>query len=90
MLGKKTGGRKKGSRNKRLVAEERAIAAGGELPLDYMLRIMRDPDTEPPRRDDMAKAAAKFVHPALATTDASVQHTGRVKIEVGWKRSFKP
>ena len=87
--GKRPGaGRKKGSPNKRTAARKAEIAAGGEMPLDYMLRIMRDPDTEPPRRDDMAKAAAKFIHPALATTDASIQHKGKVKIEVGWRRSF--
>jgi len=35
------------------------------LPLDYMLRVMRDPATEPHRRDAMAKAAAPYVHPQL-------------------------
>jgi hypothetical protein len=43
-----------------LAAKAEAAAAGapGELPLDYMIRIMRDPTTEPHRRDAMAKAAA--------------------------------
>jgi hypothetical protein len=36
------------------------------MPLDYMMRIMRDPATEPQRRDAMAKAAAPYVHPTLA------------------------
>ena len=42
------------------------IAASGEMPLAYMMRIMRDPTTEPHRRDAMAKAAAPYVHPTLA------------------------
>lgn len=72
--GKKTGGRQKGSKNKATVAKERDLAAGGELPLDYMLRVMRDPSVDHARRDDMAKASAKFVHPALASVDSTVKH----------------
>ena len=30
------------------------------MPLDYMLRIVRDPDADPKRRDRMAKAAAQY------------------------------
>ena len=37
-------------------------AATGETPLQYMIRIMRDPQVEHPRRDEMAKAAAPYVH----------------------------
>jgi len=36
------------------------------MPLDYMIRVVRDPTTEPDRRDAMAKAAAPYIHPALA------------------------
>jgi hypothetical protein len=43
-----------------------AKALENDLPLDYMLRTMRDPTTEPHRRDAMAKAAAPYVHPTLA------------------------
>ena len=69
--GRKTGGRKRGSRNKRtslLAANAEAAAAGapGELPLDYMIRVMRDPTSDPHRRDAMAKAAAPYLHPQLA------------------------
>jgi hypothetical protein len=50
--GRKTGRRKKGSPNKKtsaLVARaEAAVAvAGGEEPVNYMLRIMNDPTVEP-------------------------------------------
>ena len=69
--GRKTGGRRKGTPNKRtsvLSAKTEAAVAGseGEMPLDYMIRVMRDPTTEPHRRDAMAKAAAPYVHPTLA------------------------
>ncbi|MDR7035261.1 hypothetical protein [Mesorhizobium sp. BE184] len=38
-----------------------------------MLKVMRNPKATDQRRDDMAKAAAPYVHPKLA----SMQHTGR-------------
>lgn len=31
-------------------------------PLDFMLKVMRDPDADPQRRDRMAMAAAPFIH----------------------------
>ena len=48
------------------------IAAQPETPLEYMLRIMRDEAGESKRRDEMAKAAAPYLHPRLS----SVEHTG--------------
>ena len=50
-----------------------AAVAGGETPLEYMLRIMRDPSQENARRDDMAKAAVGYVHSKLAAVDATLQ-----------------
>jgi hypothetical protein len=73
-LGKKTGGRKPGSRNKALVAREREIIASGELPLDYMLRVQRDPLVDHDRRDKMAIAAAPFVHPKLQSSENKHTH----------------
>lgn len=72
-LGRKTGGRKKGTPNKTPAAKREAILnSGAETPLDYMLRIMRDKDADTDRRDDMAKAAAPYLHAKLAT----IAHTG--------------
>ena len=52
-------GRKKGSVN-RATAEARATAAEtGELPLQYMLRIMRDPRASNTRRDEMARPLSR-------------------------------
>jgi hypothetical protein len=73
--GKRPGaGRPKGaaSRANEQVREE--AAATGELPLAYMLRIMRDPSQPVGRRDDMAKAAAPFCHSRLS----SVEHSGEI------------
>jgi hypothetical protein len=43
------------------------------MPLDYMIRVMRDPATEPHRRDAMAKAAAPYLHPQLASISTRVR-----------------
>ena len=68
-------GRKKGTPNKktleRMAREDaakllEAKALENDLPLDHMLRVMRDPTVEPHRRDAAAKAAAPYVHPTLA------------------------
>jgi hypothetical protein len=70
--GIKTGGRKKGSKNKRKAVAELMsdvvvqAAQSGETPLEYMLRVMRDPTQKDHRRDEMAKAAAPYVHARLA------------------------
>jgi len=63
-------GRARGSTNK-FSAEIRdaAVASGEGLPLQYMLRIMNDPQADPHRRDFMAKAAAAYVHPRLNSTE---------------------
>jgi len=67
-------GRPKGVPNK-LNAEIRGAAlAGGESPLDYMLRIMRDEKQEPERRDKMAVAAAPYLHSKMT----AVQHGGSI------------
>jgi hypothetical protein len=71
--GFKTGGRKKGSLNKVSSEMKAAIAASGETPLEYMLRVMRDPNSDAHRRDEMAKAAAPHIHPRLASIEQSVE-----------------
>ena len=65
-------GRRKGTPNKASAARQKRVAATGITPLDYMLSVMRDGKADAGRRDDMAKAAAPYVHPKLA----SMQHSG--------------
>ena len=73
--GKRAGaGRRKGSRNKATAARQAAISASGETPLDYMIRVMRDDSAPAERRDEMAKAAAPYIHPRLAAIEHSVEH----------------
>lgn len=67
--GIKTGGRQKGSPNKSTQERLQALLAGGETPLEYMLRVMRDQSADSERRDKMAVAAATYLHPKLATTE---------------------
>lgn len=72
--GKRDGaGRKAGVPNKATAAKRAEIEASGLTPLDYMLTIMRDSEANPVRRDEMAKAAAPYVHARLA----AVEHTGK-------------
>jgi hypothetical protein len=73
--GRKTGGRQKGTPNKKTAEMLAEIAAAGEMPLDYMLRVMRDPTADNDRRDNMARAAAPYCHPRLAQID----HSGEIK-----------
>jgi hypothetical protein len=61
-------GRKAGSPNRATQERQKRVAATGITPLDYMLEVMRDAKADASRRDDMAKAAAPYVHPRLATT----------------------
>lgn len=44
------------------------------MPLEYMLRVMRDETAEEKRRDQMAMGAAAYLHPRLQTTE----HKGEI------------
>jgi hypothetical protein len=63
-------GRPRGSLNKRTRTLLEAAEAGGEMPLDFLLRVMRNPHAQTARRLEAAKAAAPFLHPKLTTIDA--------------------
>src|SRR5262245_14027016 len=67
-------GRPKGAATRANEEVRQEAAATGELPLAYMLRIMRDPSQPVGRRDDMAKAAAPLCHSRLS----SVEHSGEI------------
>jgi len=67
--GKRPGaGRPKGAASRANEEVRQEVAATGELPLAYMLRIMRDPS------QPVAKAAAPFCHSRLS----SVEHSGEI------------
>lgn len=65
-------GRKPGSATKRTREIAERAASEGITPLEYMLQVMRDENQEQSVRLDAAKAAARFVHPALAAIEANV------------------
>jgi hypothetical protein len=76
--GKRPGaGRQKGAPNKATAERQAAIAASGEAPLDYMIRVMRDQSAPVERRDEMAKAAAPYVHPRLAAIEYAETISGK-------------
>ena len=82
--GKKTGGRQKGSLNKATKAIRAATVRAtnsGMMPLEYMLKIMRNPRVPAPRRDWAAEKAAPYIHPKLATLQSNVNLTGRLTLE---------
>ena len=73
--GKRPGaGRPRGAASRANDEVRQEAAATGELPLAYMLRIMRDPSQPVGRRDGMAKTAAPFCHSCLS----SVEHSGEI------------
>lgn len=86
--GKRAGsGRKAGSATKRTREIADRAAEDGITPLEYMLSVLRDPQAEVDRRDDMAKAAAPYMHARLA----AVEHGGKdgepIKLEIAWAPS---
>jgi uncharacterized protein YggE len=83
--GVKTGGRKKGSKNKAAIAQAAAVAASGLTPLDYLLSVTRDENQPHPVRVDAAKAAAPYVHPKLQPVDGK---TGSAEIQANVRVSF--
>jgi hypothetical protein len=75
-------GRKPNSPNKASAARQAQVAATGETPLEYMLRVMRDPTADEKRRDEMAVKAAPYVHPRLSSVDANVKGDLGLKVEI--------
>lgn len=97
--GKRPGsGRPPGAPNKASIEREKAIKASGLVPLDYMLSVMRDDQQSPERRDDMAKAAAPYVHPRLSSAEVKSETTvnyvarmpARVKGMDEWQNQYSP
>lgn len=80
--GLKTGGRKKGVPNKANAAKAAEIAATGETPMEYMIRVMRDRSVDHDRRDKMAIAAAPYVHPKLANIEHAGKDGGPVQVQI--------
>jgi len=70
--GERRGGRKRGTPNKRSIAQVEAAEAGGVMPLEYLLSILRDPTESADRRMHAAMAAAPYCHARLK----AIEHRG--------------
>jgi hypothetical protein len=68
-------GRKPGSLQKRhkVVVEDPT----GLMPVEWMLAVLRDPECEQSRRDQMAIQAAPYLHPRLAAASITTNGNGR-------------
>jgi hypothetical protein len=87
--GRKTGGGSRaGSPNKATAKREAEIAASGLTPLDYMLKVLRNPKKPHVERMKAAVAAAPYVHPRLASTQASL--SGALTLEQLILASYEP
>ena len=71
--GERRGGRKRGTPNKRSVAQLEAAVAGGLMPLEQLLKVMRDPSAPLERRMYCAIAAAPYCHAKLK----AIVHAGQ-------------
>lgn len=60
-----------------------------ESPLDYMLRVMRDPRQDDARRDAMAKAALPYVHARRSSIDGHVSNNEGGPISFTWQPTQK-
>lgn len=76
MGGKRPGaGRPPGAKNKKTQAVIDAAAEKGELPLEFMLRVMRDARKPWDDRMEMAKAAAPYIHAKLSSVEVNANVT---------------
>ena len=68
--GKRDGaGRKPGAVNKATQQSRKAISESGLTPLQYLLSVMRDENSEQSQRVDAAHKAAPYVHAKLSSVD---------------------
>jgi hypothetical protein len=85
-IGRKTGGRRPGSKNKRTkqlevqmaLVSERLAVSDSTMPLEVMLRVMRDPATAPLVRLEAAARAAPYCHARLQ----AIEHSGTAAVLV--------
>jgi hypothetical protein len=67
-------GRKAGGANRATQEAIERAAENGEMPLEYLLRIMRDTEADEAKRIDCAKAAAPYLHAKLS----AIEHSGSI------------
>lgn len=81
----KTGGRTKGTLNKRtMVAQDKInqLLSENKSPLDFLIDAMLNESLEMAERIDAAKAAAPYIHPKLASIE--VKGSSDAPLEMSW------
>lgn len=68
-------GRKPNAHNKRTKELVAQAEAGGIMPLDYMLSVMRDSRVASDMRLDAAKSSAPYVHAKLSSIEVNAHIT---------------
>lgn len=68
-------GRKKGATTKLNEEARKQAAAGGLMPLDFMLAILRNVEKPDADRFEAAKAAAPYVHAKLSAVEVTGEIT---------------
>jgi hypothetical protein len=89
----KTGGRKKGTPNKKTEQQQQIIeaaAAAGITPLEFLLAKMADTSATEAVRMDAAKAAAPYVHARLAAIEHAGSADKPVRMVVQWGGGEEP
>lgn len=81
-LGKKTGGRRKGTPNKGVIKPYKQPPPEGMSPLDYLLSVMRSQTHPTDLRVGAAKAAAPYMHRALKAMELSGPDGGPIETKV--------
>jgi hypothetical protein len=81
-------GRKPGSPNKKTAQLQSEVEASGITPLDYLLSVMRAPESEPRERLAAAVSAAPYIHAKLSSVNVTgdMNHTHRGFVELPMKR----
>ena len=81
-LGKKTGGRKKGTPNKGISKPYKQPPPDGMKPLEFLMAVMQDTDVLLESRIGAAKAAAPYIHRALKSVEHSGEGGGPIEYEI--------
>lgn len=66
-------GRKKGTPNKRTAEVVAAVEESGLTPLEYLLSVMRNEDTDQRERLNAASMAAPYVHAKLSSIELNAK-----------------
>jgi hypothetical protein len=80
---------------KRLALAINQESPSDEMPLQYLLRVMRDPTVDPARRDRAAQMAAPYCHPRMydnrfGKRDAALEEAHKATEDSEWADDLGP